>query len=678
MTLEPRLHYAHGMRAAATYLRVLTAVSVSLIAAAASAEQNDQWADARQLFTTAYAAADAGTGAPQRGDPKALREYPLYPYLQRIRIARSLDGAPDAWSSVDDAARKFLDHHADEPVAADLRTVWLRSLAERAQWRAFVRAYDASVADTALACDLLQARIALNETGGLVKLVVDRWLTAERLPPECEPAFQWLREQGELSDELTAERVKLLLDNGQTGFARIVARRLPEAMASPLLQWAELVEHPQRSIDALLADGRVANRTDENALLAGWAKLARDNPPAALERFQPLVDARQPDTGRLSQYALALALGLAWDRRAGEALNAFAAVDPADLDDYALGWQARAALWARDWQRARRSIEAMSAAQRATPRWQYWAARAAEKLGDSTHARALYEAVLPTDNYFAANAATRLGRGAEPHPDQLPTDAGAVAAIASRPEFVRSHELLRIGLRTGAVREWLSGVAKLDQRLRDQAIRLAAEWEWHDVAVALATRENVFFDYVLLYPRPYDIEVKAAAESANVDSPLLYGMIRQESLFRADAISPSGAIGLAQLMPGTAKRIARADQQPLPSASDLFDPGLNLRLGAAHLRELIDRFDGQQVVALAAYNAGPLAAERWLPEAPIDADIWVENIPYNETRDYVQRVLWHTVVFGWLGSGEAQDFTPWARPITPHRPSVPASSATAG
>jgi soluble lytic murein transglycosylase len=99
----------------------------------------------------------------------------------------------------------------------------------------------------------------------------------------------------------------------------------------------------------------------------------------------------------------------------------------------------------------------------------------------------------------------------------------------------------------------------------------------------------------------------------------------------------------------------------------LLDPAINLRLGAAHLRSLVDHFDGQTVVALAAYNAGRLAAQRWLPEEPLAADIWVENIPYNETREYVQRVLWHSVVFGWLGAGAAPPHETWLEPVTPRR-----------
>ena len=124
-------------------------------------------------------------------------------------------------------------------------------------------------------------------------------------------------------------------------------------------------------------------------------------------------------------------------------------------------------------------------------------------------------------------------------------------------------------------------------------------------------------------------------------------------------------MGLAQLQPATARSAARAAGLPAPTANDLLDPAINLQLAAAHLRTLVDRFDDQLAVALAAYNAGPLAAERWLPEEPVDGDVWLENVPYNETRDYVQRVLWHSVVFGWLRNGKGQEAKAWLAPIQP-------------
>src|SRR5690606_14764981 len=201
-----------------------------------------------------------------------------------------------------------------------------------------------------LECQWLNARIALAETDGLEPLIVQRWLTGERLPPPCEAPFQWLRDRGAMTDELVEQRVRLLLANGPASFARTVARRLPAAKAEPLLRWAALIEQPQRSIDELIAAPRTP--VEDRALADGWRRLARSNPEAALERFRALERSRDLDSRTTSQLALSLALGLAWDRRGQAALETFRDVRDGDFDDAARGWQARAALWTGEWRTA--------------------------------------------------------------------------------------------------------------------------------------------------------------------------------------------------------------------------------------------------------------------------------------------------------------------------------------
>jgi peptidoglycan lytic transglycosylase len=409
---------------------------------------------------------------------------------------------------------------------------------------------------------------------------------------------------------------------------------------------------------------------DAPALLAAWTKLARSAPSAALERYRPLVRARRLASDERSRYALELALGLSWDRQAVAALDLFHEVEPSDLDDYALAWQARAALWAGDWREVERSISAMSDAQRGQARWRYWAGRVAEQRRHPQEADAFYASVLGDDNYYAAMAAAHLQRPALPHLEILAQDSPLLNEVALFPAFVRARELFRAGLLERAVAEWQYGLGLLDASERRQAILLAALWGWHDVAVATATQEGVFNDYELLYPRPYAALVEAGAKQNALETPLLFGLIRQESLFRIDAGSAAGALGLMQLLPETARRVARDTGHAIPQRADLFDPQVNIRLGAAHLRSLIDGFDGNLAVALAGYNAGANAAERWLPPTPLDADIWIENIPYNETREYVQRVLWHSVVFAWLASGEGKDTGSWIARVDPRDPAV--------
>ncbi len=626
---------------------------------------DDTWLAAeRAEFVSALHAAQAGadvTGSVE--DSAKLRAYPLYPYLEAARLRRALATAHGAAALADTASRAFLARYGEQPVARPVRAARLDSLARRGLWSELLAEADGdSSGSTALRCQRLQARIAVGDTGGLAAEIESVWLNGRRLPPECEPPFEWLRAAELMTDELIEQRTRLLLENGQTAFARVIANRLPAERAAPWLRWADAVDRPADTLDRLITAPDVP--LPDGALDDAWQRLARNRPADALARFPALVAAFELDAEAISEAARVLALGLAWDRRP-EALELFARVAREHLDDYALGWLARAALWAGDFRRASDAIGAMSPAQQQETRWRYWAARAAQHDGQHRRARALFRSVLPTDNYYAAMAAAHLGVRITPGQQSVPVEDERLGRLAAQPPFVRARELRLAGMPSEAVAEWRYGAASLDASDGPQTIHLAMRWGWYDVGVATATSHRIFDDYRLLYPRPFRPAVAHAAASMALDEALLYGVIRQESLYRPDAASAAGALGLAQLRPETARRVARRIDHPAPSRADLLVPEVNLLLGAAELRSLLDQFGGQLPLALAGYNAGPNAARRWAPAEPLDADIWIENIPFNETRDYVQRVLWHTIVFEWLERGGGRDTREWLAPIEP-------------
>jgi len=306
-------------------------------------------------------------------------------------------------------------------------------------------------------------------------------------------------------------------------------------------------------------------------------------------------------------------------------------------------------------------------------RWRYWAGRSAERQGDRDAARTSYAAVIPTDNWYAALAAARLGQRFTPTLTPLARDESELARTAANPGMVRTRELILCDMQSEANAEWRAALDALTPAQQTQAVRLASGWGWHMQAIAAAAKLGQFNDYELLYPRPYDTEVRRGAELTGLPRSLIYAVIRQESLYRADAASSANALGLMQLLPSTAQMTARRAGLPKPTRASLLQPSVNVPLGSSFLRSLLDRADGQWPLAIAGYNAGPAAARRWLAATPVETDVWVENIPFNETRAYVQRVHWHSLVFDWLAERKPRDTSAWLGTV--RAPGEPATAS---
>jgi soluble lytic murein transglycosylase len=624
----------------------------------------------RQSFMDAMAAVGVAPTSAATDDEADLRRYALYPYLQAARLRRQLElatpaavGTVDALLPVDHAVIAFLREHGNAPVTAPLRTTWLDSLAERRAWATYLEHFDPGRdAQPALQCHALAGRVATGRTAGLVDDLTEAWLTPRTLPDACDVPLEWWRSRGGPGVDLTVRRARLALGAGDPILARDLARSLPAQRAEPLLQWAALIEQPSREITALIADpGRPVG---DDALAEGWTRFARADAAAAAAKLPALVASRKLDARRASPHALAVALALSWSRMPG-ALDFFAQVHPDDFDDRAHEWHVRAALWARDWTRAAAAIGAMPEALRTQARWQYWAARANEQLGEFAQARAGYAQVIPTDNWYAALASARLDRRFVPNLQPLGLIDDAIARLGQLPEMVRTRELIHCRMESEASAEWGAAYDELTPDQQRDAVGLASSWGWHHQAIASAARQKLFNDYELLYPRPYAAYVREASRRTGLEREFIYAIIRQESLFRADAGSPAGALGLMQLLPATARIVARRERQPAPTSSQLLEPAINIPLGAAYLAGLVERFEGEPALATAAYNAGPNAARRWLPPEPLDLDLWAENIPFNETRAYVQRVAWHALVFEWLEERKPQDVSNWLRSVKP-------------
>lgn len=315
-------------------------------------------------------------------------------------------------------------------------------------------------------------------------------------------------------------------------------------------------------------------------------------------------------------------------------------------DQALLELRTRESLYESDWAGVKQWILRMPKAERSAVRWGYWLARAEQEAGRHTHAQALFQQLSYERSYYGFLAADRAGKAMPIKQSPLKIDLSWATAVKKWPALLRIREL-RLLDETDLVRaEWIYLLDHVDHNQKLQLGGLALHQGWHDLAVQASIQAKAWDVLDLRFPTPMNSTFAQFAKNRDVDMSLLYALARQESALYHKARSPVGASGLMQLMPATAQATAKKIGFPLKSPAQLLDPEVNIRLGSAYLRELLDIYNGNRVLAAAAYNAGPGRVRQWrerLGGAPMD--VWVESIPYRETRNYVQNVLVYNVIY---------------------------------
>jgi soluble lytic murein transglycosylase len=577
--------------------------------------------------------------APDLEDSPALQAYVIYDYLVAARLRRDLAASPG--EDQDRAVDEFLRAHAGQPVTVALKHDWLLSLARRKRWDWFLpRSQDAN--DPQVICDRLTGRLATGSTAGLAQEVLARWILPQRQPDECDGVFTWLHTQAVLTPELAENRTRAALAADNPRLAREFVGDVPAPRSAPLLQWIQLLEAPAAGV-ALLAINP-GTPVEPDALIAGFSRLSIADYPDASRLLPTLLERPGLTTAAQTRLRRAAALGAAY-ARAPDAVSAFAAV-PADAGDVQVQeWRARAALWAGDFSQALAWIGAMPATLAVQPRWRYWRARALAATSGAAAAAGAFGEIAGMRDYYGYLAADRLQQTYNLNIHPSPEDLEAQTALSLQPGMIRAHALFDCDLADEAAAEWAVVVGSTAPAVKVQAAHLASRWGWYAQTIAVLAQAGEWNDVPLRYPRPYAAEVAQAANDAGVPDDWLFAIMRQESLFRKDAVSRADARGLMQMQPATAAAVARRWRLPAPARDELFDPSVALRLGADHVHELLEKYRGQLAPSLAAYNAGPNSVARWLPNDPKSADVWIENIPYAETRGYIQHILEHIVAF---------------------------------
>ena len=597
------------------------------------------YADAlqRQLFQQAYQAFLQKNDIEFQLLAKTLKNYPISYYLQFIELERKLKTATSS------EVKDFLNKYSDTQVAYRLRRQWLYLLAKRKDWQTYLDFYTPQN-HKYLRCYQLQARL---ETGrqqtDLLQDILNMWLVGHSQPKVCDNAFDYLYKSNTLDDDTVWQRIRLAMQKNKSGLAKYLTKFLQSKSYKKLVsRWRTMHSSPAKA----LANTDYSDTAMEREILAhGLKQLTKKQVWQAYEfwqTYQKKYTFSQQQRDEINQ----LIAFEAADQYNPNYATWLIQLDKKLIDEKLLREGLRTALKKEDWSSILSFVQKLPGTK--TLQWQYWQARALEKLNKTQQAKAIYQSLAKNRDYYGFLAADKLGVAyniRQTH-RSLNTSKKVQNQLVKDKRIIRAQEFFYVDLKREARSEWQAAIDEFNQEQLKAAAMLAYQWKWHDRAIFAAGKANAFDDMNIRFPVVYRKQIEAGAKAQELELAWVYGLIRQESAFWVDAGSHAGAMGLMQLMPATARNVARQIDLKLPSKQAILDVDNNIQMGTYYLRKMLDTFEGNHVLAEVAYNAGPGRAKRWSKEnACLPIDIWIELIPFNETRNYVRSVSMYTSIF---------------------------------
>jgi soluble lytic murein transglycosylase len=563
----------------------------------------------------------------------------LYVDYWWLRVA--LDKMPPRQLEAD--VQAFLKQAAGTPLAPLLQRAWLKALGKSQDWVSFAIDYPPAEEDTELVCYGIQYRLQRDGDSALERGRA-LWPTGKTLPESCRPVFDAMRTKGLLTDNDIRARYLLAVQASNASLARALWQRLPTAQRADERTFAQAERAPLKYLGSKPTPQQKGAR---ELLTYALERAARQDVEQARRAWTAIRD-QWPQADR--EYGN---VRLAYHAARGshpDAHRFFNEAGQASLNETEQPWRIRAALWAGDYEAALTAIEALPAASRDNEMWRYWRARCLEQRRDEAairQAQALYRQLAEQPTYYGFLAQERSALSVA-SPWTVPSASAwpdAERDFLKRGAVQRIIKLQALNLRAEMLDEWRALARTLnDSELRAAAMAMAQQGMF-DRSIAAAERMTTAVEPALRYPRPFLEAFQKAGATHSVDESWLYAVARQESRFVPNIVSSAGAIGLMQLMPRTARWVAQQRGMADYRIEYLNDAAVNADFGAFYLRHCLDGLNGSLVLALAAYNAGPGRARTWRARAAakggaaMEGDIWIESIPFDETRDYVKKVL---------------------------------------
>ena len=619
-------------------LLVLTEVLTGERAIAApQSEQAHQLSLLRQQFVLAERNLKKGQLARYKKRQQQLTHYPLYPYLKYAEFKRRLNKAKTQ------EIKDFIKRYEQTPLADRLHYRWLKTLARHKRWSLLVENYQPTE-NIQLRCSYIQALYATRQSQRAHLLTESLWLTGRSLPRSCDATIKIWQQAGKLTSDLLWKRINLAMRAGKTRLARYLAKQLDKKEKFWVPLWLKVRRNPEFVI-------QVQQRfTEQQPDVLRWIiadalpRLARKQPEKALSLWESYSKQYHFTPQEVVRIERGLLRHLSHESETVTRAF-FNKPDYRHLKKQLQSEQIFSAITDHDWPTALNQLEQLPPKIQHEPRWIYWRGRILEALGRLEEARSIYLLNNDARDYYSFLAADRAGNTYHFAHRPLSFETQELSSLNNNAAFIRARELFILNRPSDARREWNLATQKMNKAELLKAATLANQWGWYDRAISALALARYWDDLELRFPLAHQKLVVAQSKRRKINPAWAFAVIRQESAFTPDARSSAGALGLMQLMPRTAKQVARNLRIRMRGQGDLLNVSTNIRLGIGYLKKVYDRFSGHSVLATAAYNAGHYRVKQWLPEESQAADLWVETVPFDETRDYMKRVLTYTAIY---------------------------------
>ncbi len=596
----------------------------------------------RQTYLRAEGSIMAGADEDFSVISKGLDDYPLYPYLEYQWLNKHLDKKIQI--------KAFLKKNKSSRYARKLRQQWLTYLYKHQDWKEFVT-YARPSKSKFSQCRYQWARYNINfRTKALIE-TKKIWLTGRSLPKVCDPLLEKFTHSKFLTQALIWQRYELAIKARQFNLSTYLSKKLSSTDTKNLAsQWLMLAKQPQLIAKDSFLQG--VSRTQQAAMFVyAMRRLISNNVDTGLPLWEKRKAHYKLSQAQINTLERSIALQLAF-QKSELAYKRFTKLNT--LDYVSRTWAVRAALIEQDWVHVQNALNKLSSQEKQKQRWKYWQARTYFQTKQKKKGVAIFTELAKQRSYYGFIAADYLHQAYLLENKPIQVNEKEQMALLSTKTFIMMNEFRFLQMDKEAQLNWWDAIQGLKGSQVLNAAKIAQLWQWNKLAILTVAQAKHWDDVALRFPVNYVDNIKEHAKLQGLDQSIIYGLVRRESMFDEKAQSPVGALGLMQVMPRTGRQIARELKFPWRSKSVLLEAPTNIKFGSYYYKQMLNEYNGHFALAAAAYNAGPHRVNKWINiDRNYAADVWIETIPFKETRAYVSAVLTYALIYQrQLGAGK--------------------------